>query len=38
LQVPVPKPGELISVELWPTPVTETMGFLGCDLSGAPTP
>ena len=24
---------ELISVELWPTPVNETMGFLGCDLS-----
>ena len=33
LLVTASAPGELISVELWPTPVTETMGFLGCDLS-----
>lgn len=32
LLVPVTQPGEVISVELWPTPVTETMGFLGCEL------
>jgi acetyl esterase/lipase len=35
LQVPAPTPGEAISVELWPTPVTEPLGFLGCDLSEA---
>ncbi len=33
LVVPASNPGDVISVELWPTPVTETMGFLGCDLS-----
>jgi len=26
-------PGEPVSVELWPTPLTEPMGLLGCDLS-----
>ena len=31
--LPATQPGELISVELWPTPVTQTLGFLGCDLS-----
>jgi endo-1,4-beta-xylanase len=33
LLMPVTSPGELMSVELWPTPVTETMGLLGCELS-----
>lgn len=33
LLVPVTTPGEPVSVELWPTPVTEPMGLLGCDLS-----
>ena len=33
LLVPVSTPGDVISVELWPTPVTEPLGFLGCDLS-----
>ena len=33
LMVPTPQPGELTSVELWPTPLTEPMGLLGCDLS-----
>jgi hypothetical protein len=31
--------GGAVSVELWPTPVTEPLGFLGCDVSavaGAP--
>lgn len=38
LLVSASKPGDVISVELWPTPVTETMGFLGCDLSAAAVP
>ncbi len=25
--------GQPLSMELWPTPTTETMGFLGCELS-----
>ena len=33
LVVPVSASGVPISVELWPTPVSQTMGFLGCDLS-----
>jgi hypothetical protein len=33
LVVPIAAPGVPVSVELWPTPVTETMGFLGCDIS-----
>jgi endo-1,4-beta-xylanase len=33
LLVPTPTPDEPVSVELWPTPVTEPMGLLGCDLS-----
>lgn len=37
LLVPVSEPGDVISVELWPTPVAETLGFLGCDLSVAAT-
>ena len=37
LLVPVSKPGDVISVELWPTPIAETLGFLGCDLSLAAT-
>ena len=35
LRVAASKPGDLISVELWPTPLTEPMGLLGCDLSAA---
>ncbi len=26
-------PGVPVSVELWPTPVTEKLGFLGCDIA-----
>jgi endo-1,4-beta-xylanase len=38
LLVPAAPPEGLVSVELWPTPVTEPMGLLGCDLSAvAPT-
>ena len=33
LAVPVSSAGEPISVEIWPAPVTATMGFLGCDLA-----
>ncbi|MEO8138123.1 MAG: hypothetical protein ABI742_00695 [Gemmatimonadota bacterium] len=33
LLVPGSGPGNTVSVELWPTPVTETMGLLGCGLS-----
>jgi acetyl esterase/lipase len=33
LIVPASSPGASISVELWPTPTAETLGFLGCDLS-----
>lgn len=33
LIVPSSTPGNPVSVELWPTPVTEPMGLLGCDLS-----
>jgi len=32
LMVPAGSPGDIVSVELWPTPVTEPLGFLGCDL------
>ena len=35
LLVAASQPGDVISVELWPTPLTETMGFLGCDVSVA---
>jgi len=38
LLVPASNAGDVISVELWPTPVTETMGFLGCDLSAVVSP
>jgi hypothetical protein len=33
LLVPVSAADDLLSVELWPTPVTEPMGLLGCDVS-----
>lgn len=33
LLVPTPTPGEKVLVEMWPTPTTAVMGFLGCDLS-----
>jgi hypothetical protein len=33
LVVPVAEAATLISVELWPTPLTEPMGFFGCDIS-----
>lgn len=33
LMVPVGQVGTAVSVELWPTPVTEPMGLLGCDVS-----
>ncbi|HEX4561776.1 MAG TPA: alpha/beta hydrolase [Gemmatimonadales bacterium] len=33
LMVPPAQPLAAVSVELWPTPVTEPMGLLGCDLS-----
>jgi acetyl esterase/lipase len=35
LPVAASGPGEPISVEMWPTPVDEMMGFLGCDLGVA---
>jgi len=38
LLVPAADPGEVVSVELWPTPETEPMGFLGCDLSAVTPP
>ena len=33
LMVPTGQVGTAVSVELWPTPVTEPMGLLGCDVS-----
>jgi hypothetical protein len=33
LIVPAPKAGEPLSVELWPTPVTQPVGIFGCDIS-----
>jgi hypothetical protein len=33
LVVPVTAQDVLISVELWASPLTETMGFLGCDIA-----
>jgi hypothetical protein len=33
LLVAIPASDGPVSVELWPTPVTEPMGFLGCELS-----
>jgi hypothetical protein len=33
LLLPAARPDGPVSVELWPTPVTEPMGLLGCDLS-----
>ena len=33
LVVPTPAAGATMLVEMWPTPTTEVVGFLGCDLS-----